>query len=179
MKLTLPQAWAPATRAIFIESEDRITKYPNDSMYASAGTDELKQLRLVELAPSTLVAKLPGLSIHYNHPDKETQSQMRKNFYGNKLTAQRFLAEAAGERLLAKSSTPKKANNKSPTPKKANNRIAKATAPILESTLGRLENLTITFQEEQVAVNQHQDNVNQGQQRWTGDYRRSRAFQCK
>lgn len=169
MKLTLPQAWAPATRAIFIESEDRITKYPNDSMYASAGTDELKQLRLVELAPSTLVAKLPGLSIHYNHPDKETQSQMRKNFYGNKLTAQRFLAEAAGERLSAKSSTPKKANN----------RIAKATAPILESTLGRLENLTLTFQEEQVAVNQHQDNVNQGQQRWTGDYRRSRAFQCK
>ena len=162
MKLTLPQAWAPATRAIFIESEDRITKYPNDSMYASTGTDELKQLRLVELAPSTLVAKLPGLSIHYNHPDKETQSQMRKNFYGNKLTAQRFLAEAAGERLLAKSSTPKKANSKSSSPKKANSRIVKATAPIPESTLDRLESLTLTFQEKQVDVNQRQDSLNQG-----------------
>mmetsp|Transcript_43091 Transcript_43091/g.75575 ORF Transcript_43091/g.75575 Transcript_43091/m.75575 type:complete len:186 (+) Transcript_43091:243-800(+) len=164
MKLTLPQTWAPATRAIVIESEDRIKQFPNDSMYASAGTDELKQLRLVELKPLTLVAnaKCPGLSIHYNHPDRKTELQMMKNFHGNKLTAQRFLAKAAGEPLPAKSSTPKKANN----------RNAKATIPTIESTLDRLENLTLTFQQEQVAVNQRQDvnqrqyDLNQEQQRW-------------
>ena len=126
---------------------------PNDPVYASIGTDESKQLRLLQLNAQAVAEKLK-LGDYYNHDDKTMERKMRNKFCANKLTVVKFLAKAVGEPLPAKSATPKKANRnaKANTPTRTPPRIIKSSPPpssTLESTLSRLANLAVTFQEEQ------------------------------
>mmetsp|Transcript_28498 Transcript_28498/g.46682 ORF Transcript_28498/g.46682 Transcript_28498/m.46682 type:complete len:232 (+) Transcript_28498:118-813(+) len=184
MTTKLPESWSDLTTSMFIKSLEYVIEDPADPKYASAGTAELKQLRLLQLGAQAVAKKL-DLGDHYNHDDKTMERKMRNKFCANKLTVVKFLAKALGEPLPSKSTTPKKANRnaKANTPTRTPPRIIKSSPPPsdnLDSTLSRLANLAVTFQEEQAAVNQRQDamiqrqdavnqrqgDLNQEQQRW-------------